>query len=123
MSQRLGAALAAHIRRMSGGAAKFVLVEGVPVSLAEGMANCWSDDLPPLAVVSAEPGRFGPYALADTSGTALRNRRSEAGARGVVLVLCEGEQVPDRQSLNLFESVSPSVLLEGPAGLGLLAQQ
>jgi hypothetical protein len=123
MSQRLGAALAAHIRRMPGGAAKFVLVEGVPVSLAEGMARSWGDDLPPLAVVSAEPGRFGPYALADTSGTALRNRRSEAGARGVVLVLCEGEQVPDRQSLNLFESVSPSVLLEGPAGLGLLAQQ
>ncbi|MGY1737023.1 helicase HerA-like domain-containing protein [Geodermatophilus sp. SYSU D00684] len=123
MSQRLGAALAAHIRRMPGGAAKFVLVEGVPVSLAEGMAGAWGDDLPPLAVVSAEPGRFGPYALADTSGTALRNRRGEAGARGVVLVLCEGEQVPDRQSLNLFESVSPSVLLEGPAGLGLLAQQ
>src|SRR5690348_9809006 len=123
MSRRLGAALAAHIRRLPGGAAKFVLVEGVPTSLAEGMSRSWDDQLPPLAVVSSEPGRFGPHALNDVSGTGLRNQRGEGGARGVVLVLCEGEQVPDRQSLNLFESVAPSALLDSPSGLGLLAQQ
>lgn len=42
---------------------------------------------------------------------------------GVVLVLCEGEQVPDRQSLNLFESVSPAVLLETAEGMSILARQ
>lgn len=123
MSRRLGAALAGHIRRMAPGAAKFVLVEGVPVTLAEGMSRAWDDQLPPLAVVSAEPARFGAHAMTDTSGTALRNRRDGSGARGVVLVLCEGQQVPDRQSLANFETVAPSVLLEGAEGMGLLAQQ
>ena len=37
--------------------------------------------------------------------------------------MCDGEQVPDRQSLNLFESVSPSVLLDTPEGMGILSQQ
>lgn len=122
MSQRLGAALAAYIRRMPG-SAKFILVEGVPLSLAEGMSRNWDHQLPPLAVVSSEPGRFGSHAMVEVSGTALRNDRDDAGARGVVLVLCEGRQVADRQSLNLFESVAPSVLLERAEGLGLLAQQ
>jgi hypothetical protein len=54
------------------------------------------------------------------SGTYLRNH---ADSRGVVLVLCDGEQLPDRQSLNLFESVSPSVLLDTAEGLSLLARQ
>ena len=122
MSRRLGAALAAHIARLPG-AARFVLVEGVPVELAEGMASAWTDDLPPLSVASAEPGRFGAHALAGASGTSLRNPRTDGEARGVVLVLCEGQQLPDRQSLNLFESVSPSQLLDTPAGLALLAAQ
>lgn len=123
MSRRLGAALAGHIRRMAPGAAKFVLVEGVQLTLAEGMSRAWDGTLPPLAVVSAEPARFGAHAMTDTSGTALRNRRDGSGARGVVLVLCEGQQVPDRQSLANFETVAPSVLLESAEGMGLLAQQ
>jgi len=124
MSRRLGAALTGYIRRMSPGAeAKFVLVEGVSLSLAEGMARSWDDELPPLAVVSGEPARFGAHAMTQTSGTALRNRRGQDGARGVVLVLCEGQQVPDRQSLSNFETVAPSMLLEDANGMGLLAQQ
>ncbi len=124
MSGRVGAALAAHIRTLPPkGAPKFVLVEGVPVSLAEGMAGAWDDSLPPLAVVSGFPERFGAAALEGVSGTGLRNRRDGGEARGVVLVLCEGQQVPDRQSLNLFESVAPSVLLDSAAGVALLAQQ
>lgn len=121
MSRRLGAALAAHIDRLPG-TARFVLVEGVPADLAEGMAAAWGPDLPPLRVVSADPARFGPYALSGVSGTALRNSRENGEARGLALVLCEGQQVPDRQSLNLFESVSPSQLLD-TSGLALLAQQ
>ncbi|MEV0394164.1 ATP-binding protein [Polymorphospora rubra] len=117
MSQRLGGALAAHIRGMSG-SSKFVLVEGVPTSLALGMAAAWSEALPPLAVVSDSPRRFGAHALSG-SGTGLRNRYPQ----GIVLVLCEGLQVPDRSGLNLFENVSPGVLLDSPEGLLTIARQ
>ncbi|HEX3680571.1 MAG TPA: hypothetical protein VHU90_12685, partial [Galbitalea sp.] len=121
MSTRLGSALAEHIRRkLAGNEHSFVLVEGVPATVADGMSRAWDDSLPRLAVVSNEPERFGKHALRDVSGTQLRNRRD---TRGVVLVLCDGEQVPDRQSLNLFESVSPSVLLDSPEGMGILSQQ
>jgi len=121
VSRRLGGALAAYIGRLPG-AACFVLVEGVPADLAEGMVAAWGPELPPLRVVSADPARFGEHALSGVSGTALRNSRENGAARGLALVLCEGQQVPDRQSLNLFESVSPSQLLD-TAGLALLAQQ
>ncbi|MEU4594250.1 ATP-binding protein [Micromonospora aurantiaca (nom. illeg.)] len=117
MSQRLGGALAAHIRNLSG-SSKFVLVEGVPTSLALGMAAAWSEALPPLAVVSDCPRRFGAHALSG-SGTGLRNRYPQ----GIVLVLCEGLQVPDRSGLNLFENVSPGVLLDSPEGLLTIARQ
>lgn len=120
MSSRLGRALAEHLRRaLEGTERSFVLVEGVPTSVAEGMSAAWDDTLPELAVVAPEPERFGRYAMREASGTQLRNQ----SARGVVLVLCDGEQVPDRQSLNLFESVSPSILLETAEGLGILSQQ
>lgn len=122
MNRRLGAALAAHIGRIPG-QARFVLVEGVPTDLAEGMAVAWTDQLPPLRVVSDQPTRFGAQALNGVSGTAMRNQRDSGRASGVVLVLCEGQQLADRQSLNLFESVSPSQLLENAAGVALLAAQ
>ncbi|WP_431893369.1 helicase HerA-like domain-containing protein [Micromonospora haikouensis] len=117
MSQRLGGALAAYIGSMSG-TSKFVLVEGVPTSLALGMAVAWNESLPPLAVVSDSPRRFGDHALSG-SGTGLRNRYPQ----GVVLVLCEGLQVPDRSGLNLFENLSPGVLLDSPEGLVTIARQ
>ena len=107
MSTRLGSALAEYLRlHLSQGHGNFVLIEGVPAIVAEGMSRAWDDSLPTLAVVSAEPHRFGRYALTDISATQLRN---QPGTTGVVLVLCDGEQVPDRQSLNLFQSVSPSI--------------
>ena len=123
MSVRLGSALADYIRRRmeeSGSDSAYILVEGVPASVAEGMTRAWASTMPELAVVSAEPHRFGRYALRDVSGTYLRNRPS---THGVVLVLCDGEQVPDRQSLSQFESVSPSALLDTPEGIGILSQQ
>ncbi|WP_033414095.1 ATP-binding protein [Actinomycetospora chiangmaiensis] len=122
MSTRLGSGLADHIKRMSG-SSRFILIEGVSTDLAEGMANDWDSGLPPLAIVSDAPERFGQYALVGASGTELRNRRGRNGEFGVVLVLCEGQQVPDRQSLTLFESISPSVLLESAEGLAVLAKQ
>jgi hypothetical protein len=83
------------------------------------MARAWDNSLPQLAIVSVELQRFGDFALRDVSGTNLRNQADH----GVVLVMCDGEQVPDRQSLNLFESVSPGVLLDTPEGMGILSQQ
>ncbi|MEV0359026.1 type IV secretion system protein VirB4 [Nocardia sp. NPDC050697] len=120
MSVRLGSALAEHLRRnLTAGVQSYVLVEGVPASVAEGMSAAWDDALPRLAVVSATPALFGAHAMVDVSGTQLRNESSH----GVVLVLCDGEQVADRQSLNLFESVTPSVLLSTAEGMGILSQQ
>ncbi len=121
MSTRLGSALTEHIRRkLTASDSGYVLVEGVSASVAEGMARTWDETLPQLAIVSTQPQRFGEHALGEVSGTRLRNRRD---TRGLVLVLCDGEQVPDRQSLNLFESVSPSVLLDTPEGMGILSRQ
>lgn len=121
MSARLGRALAASLREKTAGAgAAFVLVEGVPGSVAQGMRAGWDDAaMPRLAVVSADPASFGRYAMTEVNGTQLRNESD----RGVVVVLCDGEQVPDRQSLNLFESVSPGDLLASNSGLALLSQQ
>ena len=120
MSARLGAALAEYLRpRLARAQRSFVLIEGVSSAVAEGMSRDWDYSLPTLAIVSPEPRRFGSHALTDGSATQLRNQ----GTSGVVLVLCDGEQVPDRQSLNMFQSVSPSILLESAEGMGTLAQQ
>lgn len=121
MSGRLGSALAEYLRRnLKLTEPSFVLIEGVDTSVAEGLARAWDATLPDLAIVSSSPGLFGSHSLTEVSGTELRNRPQTGG---VVLVLCEGEQVPDRQSLNMFESVSPAVLLESAEGMGILAQQ
>lgn len=121
MSLRLGAALAQYLRlNLPKDERNFVLVEGVPTLVAAGMVSEWDEALPRLAVVAPDPSRFGLYSLTDVSGTQLRNA---VDSNGVVLVLCDGEQVPDRQGISLFESISPSVLLEKPQGLILLCQQ
>lgn len=125
MSARLGGALAAELQdRLRDNDKSFVLLEGIPTGVAEGMSRAWDDaTMPQLAIVSQTPGLFGNHAMrGGVSGTQLRNR-TDAGWRGVVLVLCEGEQVPDQQSLGLFEPLSPSELLNKPAGIALLAQQ
>jgi hypothetical protein len=121
MSARLGGALAEYLRRhLSPGQRNFVLIEGVSSEVAEGMSRSWDSSLPNLAIVSPTPHRFGTRALTDGSATQLRN---QPGTTGVVLVLCDGEQVPDRQSLDLFQPVSPSDLLESAEGMGILSQQ
>ena len=116
MSSRLGRALAQHILKLPGDR-KFVLVEGVEEDLAVAMGETWEDGELPLAVASSHPERFGALALSGESGTALRNRGP------VCLVICEGFQLPDRQSLRAFESVAPSDLLCSHQGLALLARQ
>jgi hypothetical protein len=118
VSGRLGAALAEHIRRMPG-RTKFILLEGVDESLALAIARAWRDDLPRLAVASDRSERFGKHALSGVSGTGLRN----LSATGVVLVVCTGHQVPDRQSLSRFASLEPGDLLRDPEGFSELAHQ
>lgn len=125
MSARLGGALAAELReRLRDNDKSFVLLEGIPTGVAEGMSKAWDDaTMPQLAIVSQTPALFGNHAMREgVSGTQLRNR-TDPGWRGVVLVLCEGEQVPDQQSLGLFEPLSPSELLNTPAGIARLSQQ
>ena len=125
MSARLGGALAAELReRLRDNDKSFVLLEGIPTGVAEGMSKAWGDaTMPQLAIVSQTPALFGNHAMREgVSGTQLRNR-TDPGWRGVVLVLCEGEQVPDQQSLGLFEPLSPSELLNKPAGIARLSQQ
>lgn len=118
MSRRLGAALAEHIRRMPG-TTKFILIEGVDMSLADGIAHAWTDKLPRLAIASAKPERFGSYALTGVSATGLRN----LSGTGVVLVICTGYQLADRQSLSRFASLEPADMLGDPEGFTLIAQQ
>jgi hypothetical protein len=116
MSSRLGAALAGHVLALPG-ERKFVVVEGVSEEIAESMAAAWSDSELRLAIVSTHPGRFGARALADdVAATGLRNQD------GVCLVLCEGAQIADRQSLRAFPSAAPGDLLRDHAGLTRLAQ-
>lgn len=118
MSLRLGAALVEHIRALGTGS-KFILVEGVSLDLAAAIAESWrGGGLPELAVASSEPRRFGAAALVGASGTSLRNRHPG----GVCIVVCEGHQLPDRQSLRSFENVAPSELLADVEPLMLLAR-
>lgn len=125
MSRRLGGALAAELRnRLRDNDKSFVLLEGIPTGVAEGISRAWDDaTMPQLAIVSATPRLFGSHAMRENvSGTRLRNR-TDHGWRGVVLVLCEGEQVPDQQSLGLFEPLVPSELLSSAAGIAVLSNQ
>lgn len=120
MTLRLGRAIAAHIQRQTVGTAKaFLLVEGVSVEVASGICDSWAEGMPTLAVVSSS-ATFGAFSMGARSGTSLRNL---ADGRGVVIVLCEGETVDDRQSLNLFDTISPGDLLDSPEGIALLAKQ
>jgi Bacterial protein of unknown function (DUF853) len=114
---RLGVALCEYIRHLPG-ESKYVLVEGIEEDVAESMAQSWhGSNLPALAIVSAHPGRHIPHALGGSSGTGLRNNHPE----GVCLVICAGERVADRQSLNAFENVAPADLLADPDALALMA--
>jgi hypothetical protein len=123
VSKRVGAALAEFIRESQAqDEQNFFLIEGVTSTVAEGMVANWDDDaLPRLAILPADPKRFGKkYALVDEAATGIRNA---APKRGVVLVLCDGEEIADRQGISGYKDLSPSDMLEKPIGLMLLCQQ
>lgn len=119
--RRLGAALVEHIRKMEA-AAKFVIVEAAPPSLAAGIAEHWETDdqrLPRLAIAADDPSPYGSYALGAESAAALRH--GDPSRPGLCLVVVEGYELAERQSLRSFVPVAPSDLLESKNALMLLA--
>jgi len=116
MSTRLAKAIVEYIDRMPG-ESKFILMEAIPEDLAEGIASAWRPTLPQLLIGGGRPERFGDRALGGRSGTQIRNLYGQ----GVCVIACEGFDFPDWQSVSKFESVSPSNLLQDPAGLIMLA--
>lgn len=114
---KVGVAMTGHIRRFKGDG-RFVIVEGVPTSLAIAMAASWDSDLPPLRIAAgAEENNIpGALRLEDTSGTQLRNESAD----GVCLVLCEGVTLPDWQSISKFKTVSPSDLVSSVEDISIL---
>jgi hypothetical protein len=118
VAERLGKALVEFIRRLPD-ESKYVLMEGIQEGVATTISTEWNGaSLPALAIVSETPERFPEHALTGSSGTGLRNTHPE----GVCLVVCEGAQVADRQSLNSFENIAPGELLSDVGALALLAQ-
>ena len=116
---RLGVALREYIRQIPG-ESKYVLIEGLDPDVADALAAGWTAQpgLPTLAVMSREARRFGAHGLGDASATGLRNLHP----KGVCLVVCAGERLLDRQSLNAFENVAPGDLLASVDAISLLAE-
>jgi hypothetical protein len=117
--RRLGSALVEHIRLIDA-SAKFIVVEAAQPDLAEAMAEFWDTDdlrLPKLAIASGEPKRFGKYGLKRSAA----NLRHSDGA-GLCVVVCEGFQLSERQSVNGFFPISPDDLLGSTKDLLLLAK-
>lgn len=122
MSKRVGAALAEFIREtLPTDRQNFFMIEGVASTVADGMVAKWDDEsLPRLVILPGDHQRFGKYALVGEAATGIRNA---APSQGVVLVLCDGEEIADRQGVGLYNPISPSDMLEDPLGLMLLCQQ
>lgn len=119
MSGRLAVALVERIRQLDA-FAKFVLIEAVSESLALAVSAVWEDGddrLPTLAIACANPSQFGRHGLVSASVATLRNE----SPRGVCVVVCEGTELAERQSINNFVPVSPADLLEDKSRLMLLA--
>jgi hypothetical protein len=120
MSERLGRALVAKISSSVSSnedGAAWLLVDGVTPEVAEAIAVGWEKQLPRLVVVGPEERDFHGYELGDLPATSLRNLGP------VCLVLCEGETIPDSQSIKGFERYSPGDLVADRAGLEMLASQ
>ena len=119
MSARLAKAIVEHIRKIKA-RSKFVRIESISELLAAEISASWDDsdgDLPRLAVASATPALFGPHALEGVSAARLRH----TNPGGVCIVICEGSQIPERQSINSFTAVSPADLLRDKSRLLLIS--
>jgi len=121
VSDRLALALIEHIRRIDA-QAKFLVIEAVPLPLAQSLHSHWdgSDpNLPRLAIATSQDDlRFGNHGLQGASVATLRNR----SPKGVCIVVCENAQLAERQSIINFMPVSPADLLESKDRLMLLGE-
>src|ERR1035437_9309191 len=100
MMRRLGQAMVDLIRDTKGDS-KFLVVEAAPLELADAICGAWDradQALPALAIASANPARFGGYGLVGASAATLRNENP----RGVCVVVCEGYDLAERQSIASF---------------------
>ena len=119
--KRLGQAMVAYIRKLEG-SSKFLVVEGVPEQLALAISQEWDDDdrgLPLLAVASDSEDGFGSHVLSGRSAANLRHH--DRSRPGICLVVCEGSQLAESQSIGGFVAVAPSDLLKSKSTIQLLA--
>ena len=120
MTRRLALALIDLIRGFDT-PTKFLVMEAVPESLAAQLGSNWSNSdvqLPTLAVV--QPGASSAKTPEGVEVSVAHLRHSSP--RGVCVVVCEGANIAERQSINGFVSVSPSELLETKSNLMLLSE-
>ncbi len=121
MSDRLALALIEHIRRIDA-IAKFLVVEAVPLPLAQSLHSHWVDDdpkLPRLAIATShDASSIGSHGLRGDSVATLRNK----SPKGVCIVVCENAQLAERQSIINFTPVSPADLLASKDRLLLLGE-
>jgi hypothetical protein len=120
MSSRLAAALIERIKLIDA-RTKFLMIEAVPNALAHEINRRWDDGdqrLPVLAIASPTAADFGSRGLVLASAATLRNEYPN----GVCVVICEGAEVAERQSINLFSPISPADLLEDKNRLMLLGE-
>jgi hypothetical protein len=118
--RRVGAALVERMRLIKADA-KFLIIEAAQPALARAIAEFWDDDdarLPQLAVAAEDAASYGRYGLVGASAATLRHR----DRRGLCLVICEGYDLAERQSLRSFVPVTPGDLLQSKSLLLLLAR-
>lgn len=99
-------------------------VDGIDIATAEAMARKWTHaaDGFTLKVVAPSGCDLGEAALGDEeTATSVRNDE-ENYPRGAFLVVCEGQRIPDRQSVKGLDPVDPIVFLADEEHWNLLVR-
>jgi hypothetical protein len=122
MIDRLALGLIENARALAGEGAgdgsppSWLLIEGLDPVLAARLVELWPASLPPIFVAGPADADFGDADLARSSATRERNRG------GMCLVICEGERVPDGQSVRGFEQCGLEQLSSAEGAARLAAQ-
>lgn len=120
MQARLAGAIIGLVRgQASEDGSSWLLMEGVELALARELARLWPAELPDLVVAASGDEDFGSQGLGSRTATSLRN----ASTSGLCLVICEGVQIADFQSVSQFFRLAPGDLLRSAAGIDRLLRQ
>ena len=120
MQGRLAGAIIELVRSQAAdGGSSWLLMEGIEVALARELARLWPSELPELVIAAPAVEDFGEQGLGDRTATSLRN----SSANGLCLVICEGTQIADFQSVSQFFRLAPGDLLRSEAGIDRLLRQ